>query len=181
MAYHEHLQVNLEDPEPKEQSVTFTIAVPIPGAAEAIKIPDDTDQNTVLEAIAENKRLSDKATDVLKRSTGILATLRGIAYILQKKEYRCEKSNLYIHNIPRLVARAERDADIGYKASRIQLQTVGKNQHLEAEEHLAFAQQELDSIEESLKKSVEKFTESDILGKAIKDCIQAGHENLALL
>ena len=155
--------------------------VPIPGAAEAVKIQDDTDHNTVLEAIAENKRLSDKATDVLKRSTGILATLRGITYILQKNEYRCEESNLYIHNIPRLVALAERDADIGYKASRIQLQTFGKNQHLEAEEHLAFAQQELDSIEESLKKSVEKFTESDILGKAIKDCIQAGHENLALL
>ena len=181
MAYHDQLQVNLEDPEPKNQSITLAIAVPVPGAAEAINIPDNTDHNTVLEAIAVNKRLSDKATDVLKRSTEALATLRGIAYILQKNEYRCERSNLNIHNIPRLVALAERDADIGYKASRIQLQTFDKNQQLEAEEHLAFAQQELESIEKTLKNSVERFKESDKLGKAIKDCIQAGHENLALL
>ena len=181
MAYHDQFQVNLENPEPKNQSTTFTIAVPIPGAAEAIEIPDDADHNAVLQAIAEHKRLSDKATDVLKRSTVVLATLRGITYILQKDEYRCVKSNLYIQNIPRLVALAERDADIGYKASRIQLRTFDKNQQLEAEEQLAFAQQELESIEKTLKNSVERFKESDKLEKAIKDCIQAGHDNLALL
>ena len=180
MAYHEHSQVNLEDPEPKEQLETFTIAVPIPGSAQAIKLPDDAEYDTVLETIAENKRLSDKATDVLKRSTGILAALRGIAHILRRKENRCEESNLHIHNIPRLVALAERDADIGYKISRIQLRTFDTSQHLEAEEHLAFAQKELDFIEGSLKESVEEIAKSEKLKEAIKDCIQAGHENLAL-
>ena len=181
MAYHDQLQVNLGEPEPQNKATTFTIAVPIPGAAEAIEIPDDADHNAVLQAIAKHKRLSDKATDVLKRSTFVLATLRGIAYILQEDEYRGVRSNLYILNIPRLVALAERDADIGYKASRIQLQTFDKNQQLEAEEHLAFAQQELESIEKTLKNLVERFKGSDKLKKAIKDCIQAGHDNLALL
>ena len=181
MAYHDQLQVNLGESEPKNQSTTFNIAVPIPGAAEAIKIPDNADHNDVLQAIAEHKRLSDKATDVLKRSTVILATLRGITYILQEDEYKGVKSNLYILNIPRLVALAERDADIGYKASRVQLQTFDSNQQLEAKEQLAFAQQELETIEKTLKNSIERFKESDKLEKAIKDCIQAGHDNLALL
>ena len=79
------------------------------------------------------------------------------------------------------MALAERDADIGYKASRVQLQTFDSDQQLEAEEQLAFAQQELETIEKTLKNSIERFKESDKLEKAIKDCIQAGHDNLALL
>ena len=180
MAYHEHSQVNLGDPEPKNQTETFAIAVPIPGSAQIITHYDDDAYDTVLETVAANKRLNDRAVEISRRATKTFGALRGLTHILRRKENRGEEANLHIHNIPRLMALPERNADIGYKVSRIQLQTFGPDQHLEAETHLTFARQELDSIEESLRESIKEMVKSEKLKKAINDCIKAGHETLAL-
>ena len=184
MAYHEHSQVILEELEPRDYFETFAIAIPVAGSAPIITHSGDEAYNTVLEIISTNKYLNDQAIDISKRSTEVIGTLRGLAHVLQRKENRCEETHIHIHNIARLVAIAERDADIGYKISRIQLLKFDKEQHLRAESQLAAVKLELDWIRDDLKESIEDMTRLEKLRKAINDCINAGHkklENLALL
>ena len=184
MAYHEHSQVILEDLEPRDYFETFAIAIPIAGSAPIITHSGDEAYDTVLELIKTNKNLTDRASDISKRSAEIIGTLRGLAHVLQRKENWCHETHIHIHNIARLVAIAEKDADIGYKVSRIQLLKFDKNQHIRAENQLAAAKLELDAIRDDLEESIEDMTRLEKLRKAINDCINAGHkklENLALL
>ena len=109
MAYHEHSQVILEELEPRDYFETFAIAIPVAGSAPIITHSGDEAYNTVLEIISTNKYLSDQAIDISKRSAEVIGTLRGLAHVLQRKENRCEETQIHIHNIARLVAIAERD------------------------------------------------------------------------
>ena len=184
MAYHEHSQVILEDLEPRDYFQTFAIAIPVAGSAPIITHSGDEAYETVLRTIATNKQLNDQARDISKRSTEVIGTLRGLAHVLQREENWCEETHIHIHNIARLVAIAEKDADVGYKVSRIQLLKFDREQHLTAEHQLAAAKLELDWVRDDLKESIEDMTRLEKLRKAINDCINAGHrklENLALL
>ena len=184
MAYHEHSQVILEELEPRDYFETFAIAIPVAGSAPIITHSGDEAYDTVLKTISTNKNLNDQAIDISKRSTEVIGTLRGLAHILQRKENRCEDTHIHIHNISRLVAIAEKDADIGYRISRIQVLKFDRDQHLRAKSQLAAAKLELDWIRDDLKESIEDMNRLEKLRKAINDCINAGHknlENLALL
>ena len=181
MAYHEHSQVILEELEPRDYFETFAIAIPIPGSAPIITHSGDEDYEHVLATITANKYVNDQAINISKRSAEIIAALRGLAHILQREENKCEDTNIHIYNIARLVEIAERDADIGYKVSRIQLLKFDFEQHLRAETQLAVAEQELAWIKEDLKESIDDMNKLDKLKKAINDCIRAGHEKLGNL
>ena len=181
MAYHEHSQVILEELEPRDYFETFAIAIPIPGSAPIITHSGDEDYEHVLATITANKYVNDQAINISKRSAEIIAALRGLAHILQREENRCEDTNIHIYNIARLVEIAERDADIGYKVSRIQLLKFDFEQHLRAETQLAVAERELAWIKEDLKESIDDMNKLDKLKRAINDCIRAGHEKLGNL
>ena len=181
MAYHEHSQVILEELEPRDYFETFAIAIPVAGSAPIITHSGNETYDTFLELIKANKNLNEQAVDISKRSSEVIGTLRGLAHVLQREENWCRETHVHIHNIERLVTIAEENADVGYKISRIQLLKFDRNQHFRAEAQLAAARLELDWIRDDLKESIEDMTRLEELRKAINDCINAGHKNLANL
>ena len=176
----ERSQVLLENLEPREYFKTFAIAVPIPGSPPIITNSGDEANETVLEIIKINKYLADRANEVQLEAGKFIRTLRGLAHVLQLKENKCEETNLHLENIARLVEIAERDADIGYKISRIELLKFDTEQHIRAEEKLAVAELELQSVKEELEEAVKQMVKLTKLKKAINDCIRIGHDNLAV-
>ena len=180
MAYHEHFQVVLEDLEPKEHFKTFAIAVPIPGSPPILTNSGNEAYETVLEIVRTNNYLSERATEIQLKANKFVKTLRGLAHVLSLEEHKCEETNLHISNIARLIEIAERDADIGYKVSRIQLLKFDTEQHILVESKLAAAYCDLINLEHEFKESVGQMKRLTKLKKAIDECIKIGHNILAL-
>ena len=175
----ERFQALLEDLEPREYFETFAIAVPVHGSQPIISNSGDEAYETVLEIIKTNNYLAVRANEVQSKANKFVKTLRGLAHILSAEENRCEETNLHLENIARLVAIAEKDADIGYKIARIELLKFDTDQHRRVEDKLAAAELELQMVKDDLKEAIERMVKLTKLKKAIDDCINIGHDNLA--
>ena len=176
----ERFQVLLENLEPREYFQTFAIAVPVPGSPPIISNSGDEAYETVLEIVQKNNYLAERADEVQSKANKFVKTLRGLAQVLSTKENRCEETDLHLENISRLVEIAERDADIGYKVARIELLKFDADQHRRAEDKLAAAELELSIVREDLKEAIERMVKLTKLKKAVNDCINIGHDILAL-
>ena len=170
----------LEGLEPRELFETFAIAIPNPGHPPILNHSGEEAYATVLEIIATNKYLSEKAANVSSKSASLIGTLRGLATVLNLEANKTEETGLHLANIERMVEIAERDADIGYQISRIKLLKFERNQHIKAEQDLASAETELLLVEEDLDKAIKEMVKFEKLRKVVRDCIRAGHVNLAV-
>ena len=169
----------LEDLEPKELFETFCITVPNPGSPPILNHSGNEAQEAILEIVRTNKYISDKALDIQVKAGNIVNALRGLANLLNLEANKCEETDLHLANIERMVRLAETDIDIGYKISRIRLLKFETQQHLEAEEALAVAEIELETIKEDLEQAIKQMKRVQVMKKAINDCIDMGHVILA--
>ena len=170
----------LEGLEPREYFKTFSIAVPTPGHPPILNHSGEEAYNTVLEIIATNKYLTERAAQVSSNSQSLIGTLRGLATVLNLEANETEETKLHLANIERMVKIAEKDADIGYQISRIKLLKFERSQHSKAEADLASAETELLLVKEDLKEAIKQMVKFEKLRKVISDCIRAGHTNLAV-
>ena len=175
-----HARPQLEGLEPREYFKTFAIAVPTPGHPPILLHSGEEAYSTVLEIIATNKYLSERAAEISSKSATLIGTLRGLATVLNLEVNKSEETGLHLANIERMLEIVEKDADIGYQISRIKLLKFERMQHLKAEEDLALAERELHMVQEDLDEAIKQMVKFEKLRKVLNDCIRAGHDSLAV-
>ena len=180
MASLELITTNCEDKELENFLEIQVIAVPTPGTPPLLLHSGDEAYETILKVLETNKLLVDRATEIDVEATRIVGALRGLANLFNLDENKCNETNLYLNTIANFVKKAENNIDLAFKIKRIKLLKFDSDKHIDAETDLATAAVELERLKEDLDESLKQMKKLEIARKVVQDCINIGHDILAL-